>query len=146
MRDSIVSQIEERDLRDVQKILKDIFNNNITYQKMEEFYKQSKNDENVHLYGYYIEDRLVGMIILDIAVIPSGKRATIYNLAVLEEYRRQGIANKLINKVEEIVEKDEDIGRIMLFSGIKRIPAHELYKKMGYDGDVFKTFCKKIRC
>lgn len=145
MRNLIVSEIEERDLGDVQKILIDIFNNNITYQKMEEFYKQSRNNEKVHLYGYYIEDRLVGMIMLDIAVLLSGKKATIYNLAVLEEYRRQGIANKLINKVEEIVGKDKDIEKIMLFSGMQRKAAHELYKKLGYNGDTFKAFYKIIK-
>ena len=82
MRDFIISKIEERDLEDVQRILKKFFNNNISYEKMKEFYNQSKNNENVHLYGYYVKDRLVGMIMLDISILPSGKKATIYNLAV----------------------------------------------------------------
>lgn len=145
MRNAIVSEIEERDLEDVQKILKNIFNNNITYEKMKEFYKQSKNNENVHLYGYYVKDRMVGMIMLDIAVLPSGKKATIWNFAVLEEYRRQGIATKLINRIEEIVEKEKDIKKINLFSDIKRKSAHQLYRKLGYNGYDYKTFYKMIK-
>lgn len=145
MRNLIVSQIEEKDLEEVQKILKNTFKNNITYEKMKEFYCQSKNDKNVHMYGYYVKDRLVGMIIMDIAIIPSGKKATIYNLAVLEEYRRQGIATKLINIVEEIVKKENDIEKISLFSGIKRQEAHELYRKLGYNGDDYKTFYKIVK-
>ena len=35
--------------------------------------------------------------------MPSGKEATIWNLAVFEEYRKSGIATKLMIKAEEIV-------------------------------------------
>ena len=38
MRNLIVSQIEEKDLEEVQKILKNTFKNNIAYEKMKEFY------------------------------------------------------------------------------------------------------------
>lgn len=144
MRDQIVSKIEEKDLLGVQNMLVTIFNNNITYEKMLEFYKQSVNSQNVHLYGYYINDQIVGMIMLNIAILPAGRKATIWDLAVLEEYRHQGIATKLINKIEDILKEEKDIKKIWLFSGMKRTEAHRLYQKLGYNGNDNKAFYKII--
>lgn len=42
-RDNIVSSIEEKDLEQLQQILKDVFNNNISYEKMQNLYKISKD-------------------------------------------------------------------------------------------------------
>ena len=45
-RDNIVSNIAEKDLEQLQQILKDVFNNNISYEKMQNLYKISK-DNNI---------------------------------------------------------------------------------------------------
>ena len=76
--------------------------------------------------------------------MPSGKEATIWNLAVIEEYRKLGIATKLMIKAEEIVKSYEDVSRIWLFSGVQRKEAHKLYNKLGYDENVDKAFVKYI--
>jgi len=91
-----------------------------------------------------IKDKLVGMIMLNIAILPAGRKATIWDLAVSEKYRNQGIATKLIKKVESVLENEEDIKKIWLFSGIKREVAHHLYKKLGYNENDNKAFYKKI--
>lgn len=75
--------------------------------------------------------------------MPSGKTATIWDLAIKEEYKRLGIATKLMNKAEEIA-KEENITRIWLFSGFHRKGAHELYKKLWYDENRDKAFVKQI--
>ena len=75
--------------------------------------------------------------------LPSGKEATIWDVAVNEEHRRLGIATKLMNKAEEIA-REEEIKRIWLFSGFHRKEAHELYKKLGYDENRDKAFVKEI--
>ena len=110
---------------------------------MKEFYKISKNDKNIHVLGYYINDNLVGTITLNISILPSGKDAIICDFSVKEEYRRLGIGTKLMNKAEEIA-KMENVDMIYLFSGYHRKGAHELYKKLGYDGDRDRAFIKKI--
>jgi len=38
-RDNIISEIEEQDLEQLQQILKNIFDNNISYKKMQNLYK-----------------------------------------------------------------------------------------------------------
>lgn len=142
-RDNIVSNIEEKDLEQLQQILKSVFNNNIRYEEMKSLYKKSQNNEGIHILGYYINDNLVGTVTLNILTLPSGKDATIWDLAIREEYRRLGIATKLMNKAEEIA-KQEDISRIWLFSGFHRKCAHELYRKLGYDENRDKAFVKEI--
>lgn len=81
---------------------------------------------------------------MNILTTPSGKEATIWNLAVLEGYRNLGIATKLMNKAEEIVKNYKDIRHIWLFSGVQRKEAHKLYNKLGYDENVDKAFMKYI--
>ncbi len=95
-RDNIVSNIEEKDLEQLQQILKSVFNNNISYEKMKNVYKMTKDNKDIHVLGYYINDNLVGTVTLNILTLPSRKDATIWDLAIREEYRRLGIATKLI--------------------------------------------------
>lgn len=142
-RDNVVNIIEEKDLEQLQQILKDVFNNNINYEKMQNLYKISKENKDIYILGYYIDDNLVGTVTLNILTLPSGKDATIWDLAIKEDYRRLGIATKLMNKAEDIA-KQENINRIWLFSGFHRKCAHELYRKLGYDENRDKAFVKKI--
>lgn len=110
-KDNIISKIDEKDLVDLQKILKNVFNNNISYEEMKNLYKMSKANKDIHILGYYINDNLVGTVTLNILILPSGKEATIWDLAIKEEYRRLGIATKLMNKAEEIA-RQENVTRI----------------------------------
>lgn len=142
-RNNMISKIEEKDLTQFQEILKSVFNNNISYEKMQNLYKMSKDNKDIHVLGYYINDNLVGTVTLNILTLPSSKEATIWDLAIKEEYRRLGIATKLMTRAEEIAKK-EDITRIWLFSGFHRKCAHELYRKLGYDENRDKAFVKQI--
>ncbi len=142
-RDNVISEIEQKDLKQLQQILKNVFNNNISYEKMQDLYKIALNNKESHILGYYINDNLVGTVTLNILTLPSGKEATIWDLAIKEEYRRLGIATKLMNRAEEIAKKEE-IKRIWLFSGFHRECAHELYRKLGYNENRDKAFVKQI--
>ena len=102
-RNNIIAEIQEKDLEQLQKIMKQVFNSNTSNSKAERFYEVSKNNSDIYVLGYYIENNLVGTVTLNILTMPSGKEATIWNLAVFEEYRKSGIATKLMIKAEEIV-------------------------------------------
>ena len=143
-RDNIIEEIQEKDLEQLQEIMKQAFNSKTSYKKAHEFYETTKNNNNIYALGYYIKDNLVGSVTLNILTSPSRKEATIWNLAVLEDYRGLGIATKLMTKVEEIVKSYENVGCIWLFSGVQRKEAHKLYKKLGYDENIDKAFVKKI--
>ena len=144
IRNNIITEIQEKDLKQLQKIVKQAFNSNTSDSKIQRFYKVSKNNDDIYVLGYYIENNLVGTVTLNILTTTSGKDATIWNLAVLEEYRKLGIATKLMIKAEEIVKTYDDIDRIWLFSGVQRKEAHKLYNKLGYDENIDKAFIKYV--
>lgn len=90
-RDNIISNIEEEDIEQLQQILKNVFNNNISYEKMENLYKTSKNNKDIYILGYFINDNLVGTVTLNILTLPSGKEATIWDLAVKEDSKNRDV-------------------------------------------------------
>ena len=143
-RNNVVSEIQKEDIEQLQIIMKQAFDNNLSSTKANMLYKIYKNNKDIYVLGYYIENVLVGTVTLNILTTPTGKEATIWNLAVLEKYRRLGIASKLMIKAEDIVKKYEDINRIWLFSGYQREKAHKLYKKLGYNENIDKAFVKVI--
>ena len=143
-RNNVVSEIQKKDIEQLQIIMKQAFENNLSSTKANMLYKIYKNNKDIYVLGYYIENVLVGTVTLNILTTPTGKEATIWNLAVLEKYRRVGIASKLMIKAEDIVKKYEDINRIWLFSGYQREKAHKLYKKLGYNENIDKAFVKLI--
>lgn len=144
-RDNIIDEIQEKDFIELQKILKDALGKNISYEKMQESYKILINNKDTYILGYYINDSLVGTVTLNILTLTSGKEAMIWDMAVKEEYRRLGIATKLMNKAEEIAKSYENVTRIWLSSGFQRKCAHKLYIKLGYDENRDKAFVKQIK-
>lgn len=100
-RDNIISEIEEKDLTQLKQIQQEVFNSKTNYDKVKELFRESKNNKDIHVLGYYIKDNLVGTLTLNILTLLSGKEATIWDLAIKEDYRRLGIAIKLMNKAEE---------------------------------------------
>ena len=144
IRDNVIEEIRKQDLDQLQKIMKQAFNSNASESKTQDFYEISKSNKDIYVLGYYIKNILVGTVTLNILPTPSRKQATIWNLAVLEEYRKLGIATKLMIKAEEIVKNYEDVGRIWLFSGVQGKEAHKLYNKLVYDENIDKAFVKQI--
>ena len=142
-RNNMICELEENDLLQLQQILFEVFNNNISFEEMKNLYKKVKTNYDIHVLGYYIEDSLVGTVTLNIQTLPSGKEATIWDLAIKDNYRRLGIATKLMIHAEKIA-KNENIKRIWLFSGFHRENAHILYKKLGYNENRDKAFVKDI--
>ena len=95
MRNKEIYEIEERDLKDVKSILLELFNNKITYENIKEFYRICQKNDNVFLYGYYINDKIVGMIFLDIAILPSGKKSNCMEFRSVRTIYKQRNSNKI---------------------------------------------------
>lgn len=57
------------------------------------------------------------------------ERLEIDYIFVLEEYRKNGIASKLINY---IIKENKDVENITLEVSVENIPAINLYKKLGF--------------
>lgn len=81
-----------------------------------------------HIFGEVVDEKIVGYV----CVRTIYEEAQICNIAVLPDYRRQGIATRLLEAVAEfsVIQGCE---RSELEVNVSNAPAIELYKKCGYE-------------
>lgn len=102
---------------------------------LEQVVYESKENPIANLYSATIEDEVVGYIDFFITF----DSASIARICVASEYRRNGIAKALIEKMVEVCKKQEEpVENITLEVRESNVAAIELYEKNG-----FKTITKK---
>lgn len=84
------------------------------------------NSETENVYGYYVDNLLIGFIYISITV----EAIDIVDIVVDESNRRKGIASLLINYV---VDNHKDINKIFLEVNENNIPAIRSYEKNGFE-------------
>lgn len=89
-------------------------------------------DERLHLLvARSDEGEIIGMVVLIFYEVPTGRRARIEDLVVLETYRGQGVGEALIRTAVETAKKERaDI--LDLTSNPSRAEANGLYRKLGF--------------
>ena len=65
----------------------------------------------------------------------------IENVVTDENYRKQGLAKKVIDKAVEFA-KSNDCYKVFLESGIARTEAHKFYENIGFETGTKKSFLK----
>lgn len=75
-------------------------------------------------YGYFVQGVLAGIL----SYIIEGDVLDIYKVAVHPDYFKRGIARQLLQKIQQT----EGIGKMMVSTGLKNIPAVNLYTSMGF--------------
>lgn len=55
IRDNMISEIQEKDLEQLQKIMRQVFNSNTSDSKTKNFYETSKKNKDIYVLGYYKE-------------------------------------------------------------------------------------------
>ena len=85
-------------------------------------------NEYSHLFGEVVDGKVVGYV----CARTMYEEAQICNVAVLPDYRRRGIATKLLETIAEFV-ANEGCERSELEVNVANAPAVELYKKCGYE-------------
>ncbi len=85
-------------------------------------------NEFSHLFGEVADGSIVGYVCVRIMY----EEAQICNIAVFPEFRRQGIATRLLQTVEDFA-KVQGCERCELEVNTANTAAVELYKKCGYD-------------
>ncbi|MBR1954969.1 MAG: ribosomal protein S18-alanine N-acetyltransferase [Clostridia bacterium] len=98
-------------------------------------------NEYSYLIGYYQDDKLVGYT----CVRAMYEEAQVCNVAVLPEYRRQGIAKQLIEAMLRLsAEKGCQVCELEV--NTENTPAVELYKKCGFEvAGIRKNFYRRSR-
>ncbi len=84
--------------------------------------------EKAQCFGCFEEDTLVGYVALE-WVLDEG---SLTNLAVLPQYRRKGIAEKLTNALLEEA-RQRALQFVTLEVRVTNTPASNLYRKIGFD-------------
>lgn len=124
------SRIKEEDYREYSKLIK----KNIKYSKKDsnlEFQGILKSKED---YLFFAEDKgkIIGFIHGEIEKNTSGKKADIESIHVIKEYRKNGIASKLINNFIRIA-KSKKCNYLTLKVNKKNTNAIKLYNKFGFE-------------
>ncbi len=79
----------------------------------------------------YDKDKLIGMGWCEFRDTPTRRQATIEDMIVDEEYRRRGHGEKIVKELIEWA-RENKCDTIDLVTHPRRIPANELYKKVGF--------------
>ena len=121
----MIREVVEKDQNTLIKLYKDIFDTNISF-----------NEEFNYKKVYIIDDNIVGFI--DYSVIYD--RTEINYIYVLDEFRKQGIATKLLNDIPEcsnitLEVNESNIGAIKFYqkNGFVVVSKREKYYKDGND-------------
>lgn len=118
----MISKLDIKDIDSFNKIGLLVNNNFVNLFKLE--YIIDSKDEDV--YGYYDKDKLVGFV----HVLKTFECLEIINVVVDTDYRKKGIATKLIDYLNECY---SDIEYILLEVNENNSNAISLYNKLGFN-------------
>lgn len=124
------SKIKKEDFKEYSKLIK----KEIKYSKKNlnhEFQKILKSKED-YLFFAEEKDKVIGFIHGEIEKNKSGKRAEIEYIHIIKEYRKKGIATRLINYFINIAESKK-CSSITLKVNKKNVNAIKLYNKFGFE-------------
>jgi len=135
---------KREDITGILELYKQLYENKVSSDTLEEANKAWDNIETSNI-KYFLakdNDKIIGSCY--ICIIPSlafnGKSiGFIEHVIVDENYRRKGIGKKLLETAIEYA-KENNCYKVVLQSGIKRIEAHKLYEKLGFNGKSKKAY------
>ena len=108
----------------------------LTYAYLVEMLK----DNNAMLFLVKDGGKIIGMGTLVFYHTINGKRGDFEHIVIDENYRGQGLGEKLCKKLIEVA-KEQKLGQLSLTSNNDRVAAHKLYQKLGFekrDTNVFR--------
>lgn len=136
----------QSDINEVVDLCNECFSENTIITKALSIFNTSINNPNdIYIIGL-IDNIIVShskITIIDTIYENIGRYAIINHFCVKKEYRRQGIATKMLKYIETICQ-DKKCKNIELWSKNFRVPAHQCYKKNGFILEDAGFFSKKI--
>lgn len=130
------------------KAIAEIYNVDLGYETDEKgiFDRLGKIDENREaVFVAETEEKVVGALHIEkYSTLYYKDIANILSLAVSGKYRRGGVGKALISAAENWA-KSKNLPEIRLESSMRRKPAHEFYRAMGFDSEKEQIrFLKKL--
>lgn len=131
-------EIREIEPRDYQAVLalwnNDLGNRRVTAENIGETYEKMAADDRYHTFVALIDGAVAGFVtaVESLAAgFPVGY-LKMNGLAVKAEYRRRGVATRLMNQLERLA-RERGLSDIGLASGFQREDAHKFYESIGYE-------------
>jgi ribosomal protein S18 acetylase RimI-like enzyme len=122
-----VEYLKKENINSYISFIKDVFDYEATVECIEELIEKHK------VLVILNQDKVIASVILEEHhdFIKDKKYYHVHYFGVLKEYRRMGYANRLFEKIEELV-KENDIKYLELTSGNHRKAAHYFYQGNGF--------------
>ena len=113
-----------------------------TPEQSEKVWMQIKNDPNIQYFGAIENGKVVSTCYaVYIPNLTRGNRGICFieNVVTDKEYRKRGLASKVIDMAVEFA-KEHHCYKAILQSGITRTEAHQFYENKGFSGSSKKAF------
>lgn len=138
----VVEKLTSDDVLNLVKLLEKVFEKEISINGIKQLVDKKDSLDLIAK----IDGEVVGHAMVDIRLdlFTNTKYLYLEYFGVDPDYRRLGIANKLIEEIEKFAKKN-DISYMKFTSGNKRVAAHSFYKRHGYqikDTSVFIKYFK----
>ena len=122
-------------------------NKNLTVENSETIWKEIEATPNIKYFGAFDNKKVVSTCYC--VIIPnltSGNRPICFleNVVTDKDYRKQGLAKKVIDKAVEFA-RSRNCYKVILQSGIARKEAHQFYENLGFNGNSKKAFDMRLK-
>ena len=143
----VIDRLQKDDLLDLMRLYEDAFDSSKSdYNKMIDTYNKIKDDSNYIVLCAKTDEKIVGSVLGIVCCELFGQCKpfmVLEDVAVLKDYRRQGIAKQLMINIETIA-KTKNCTMILFVSSEHRIGAHKLYESLGYGLDKVNGYRKRL--
>lgn len=117
-----------------------------TLEQSERLWEEIESDPNIQYFGAVDNGKVVSTCYaVYIPNLTRGNRGICFieNVVTDKEYRKRGLASKVIDMAVEFA-KEHHCYKAILQSGISRTEAHQFYEKKGFNGTSKKAFDMRL--
>lgn len=143
----IIEQLKLQDLNDLKDLYENGFEGTATdMDQLVKTFEKISNSPDYHVLVAKENGKVVGSVMGIICNELFGRCLpfmVVENVVVLNDYRRQGIAKKLMIRIEEIAIQGK-CTTILFVSSAHRTGAHKLYESLGYGIDKVNGYRKRL--
>ncbi|MEI4801866.1 GNAT family N-acetyltransferase [Bacillus sp. NPDC077411] len=142
----MIREAESKDSNAIENLYKILAPHSKNIKVLPERIEQIRNDANNFLFVYEEHGKVKGSIFMTFCLDPGYQfrpYTVVEYVIVNEEFRGNGIGEKLLKHVEQLSIAREST-RIILLSSATRVEAHKFFTKNGYNGTISKGFKKYI--
>ncbi len=141
-------RLKSSDINSLLEIYKqlDADDNVCSSNQYEKVWEEIEGNANIEYFGAIDDGKVVSTCYaVYIPNLSRGGRGICFieNVVTDKDYRKQGLASKVINMAIDFA-KEHHCYKVILQSGSTRTEAHRFYEKMGFNGESKKAFDMRI--